>query len=205
MPNNKNRETPAVKRVDRRQKALQQMSAEYPHYNFKSNLLGVLFFAGAALTVWEIEIYRVTFISAKILTLVWVLTGLLITPLFKNIFNIYCFNPYTPGRTPIFFYILFNTVSFGGILIFLFMFINQTFGSQTKTIITLPIVSYGHFAKTGKNCGQPYANVMYKGEEKELVFYCGTEIKKYKSVYVEITKGLFGFEVITNKTLIEGQ
>lgn len=137
--------------------------------------------------------------------LAWVLTGLLITPVFKNIVNIYCFNPYTPGRSPVFFHVLFNTVSFGSILIFLFMFINKTFSSPTKTVVTLPIVSYGHFAKTGKNCGQPYANVIYKDEEKELVFYCGTEIEKYKSVYVEIAKGFFGFEVITKKTLIEGQ
>lgn len=205
MANNKKRERPHIKRIGIRQKALQQMSAEYSHYNFKSNLLGMLFFVGLVLIIWEIEIYRVTFISPKILTLVWVLTGLLITPVFKNIFNIYCFNPYTPGRTPIFFHVLFNTVSFGGILIFLFMFINKTFSSPTKTVVTLPIVSYGHFAKTGKNCGQPYANVMYKGEEKELVFYCGTDIEKYKSVNIEITQGLFGFEVIINKTLIDGQ
>ncbi len=205
MANNKKRRKPPIKPIGFRRKALDEMCAKYPHYKLKSNFLGALFFVGMILIIWEIEIYRVTFIKAKILTLVWLLTGVLITPLFKKIFNIYCLNPYTPGRSPIFFHVLFNTVSFGSILIFLFMFINQTFGSQYKTFITLPIQSYGHFAKTRRSCGQAYAHVIYKGEEKELVFGCDTKIEDYQSVQLEISTGLFGFEVITNQTLTPGQ
>lgn len=205
MANNIKRKKPPIKRIDFCRKALNDMCAKHPHYVLKSILLGVLFFTGAALAIWGIEIYRVTFISAKILTLVWVITGVLITPLFKKTFNIYCFNPYTPGYSPVFFHVLFNTVSFGSILIFLFMFINQTFGSPHKTVITLPVVSYGHFAKTGSNCGKPYANVLYKGQEKELVFDCDTKIQNYKSVQLQISTGLFGFNVITNQTLTRGQ
>jgi hypothetical protein len=189
-----------------RQKALNELKAKYPHYNIKSNLyVGVPFLGGALLTIWEINIYRVTFISVYILLSIWVLTGVLITPVFKKTFNIYCFNPYTPERTSIFFHLLFNIISFGGIVVFLFMWTNQTFNDPIKVVRNLPVVSSGHLAKSRHSCGDPYVHVIYKNTEKELVFPCGTEIENYSSVYIEITKGLFGFDVITNQTLIEGE
>ncbi|HEY1872202.1 MAG TPA: hypothetical protein VGG71_14165 [Chitinophagaceae bacterium] len=188
-----------------RQKLLAELKSKYPHYILKSNLLGGFFLLGLILTIWEMYIYRVTFISVYVPISIWIITGLIMTPLFKKIFNIYCFNPYTPGRTPMFFHYLYNIVSFGGILVFLFMWINQTFNDKTKTIATVPIVSYGHLAKTNQDCGQPYANIMYNREEKELIFPCDTKIEKYNSVYIAVAKGFFGFEVITDESLIAGQ
>ena len=85
------------------------------------------------------------------------------------------------------------------------MWTNQAFNEKSKTVITLPIVSYGHLAKSKRSCGEPYAHIIYMDKEKELIFVCGTEIEKFSSVYIEVTKGLYGFDVITNKTLIEGQ
>ncbi|KAA5533551.1 hypothetical protein F0919_13505 [Taibaiella lutea] len=188
-----------------RKKALSELKAKYPYYNLKSNLfIGVPFLGGLFLTIWEINIYRVTFISVYILLSIWVLTGVLITPLFRKTFNIYCFNPYTPERSPLFFHFLFNIVSFGGIVIFLFMWTNQTLNDHIKIVKELPVVSSGHLAKSRHSCGDPYVNVIYKNQEKQLVFPCGTEIENYNNVYVEITKGLFGFDVITNQTLVEG-
>src|SRR5687767_1092925 len=102
-----------------RQKALAELKAKYSYYSLKSNLLGGLFFIGIVLTIWEIYIYRVTFISAYIPLSIWLLPGIIITPVLKRTFNIYCFNPYKPGQTPMFFHYLFNVVSFGGILVFL--------------------------------------------------------------------------------------
>jgi hypothetical protein len=187
-----------------RQKLLSELKARYPNYIFKSNLLGALFLAGLVLTILEINIYRVTLISIYIPLSIWLLTGIIVVPFFKRIFDIYCFNPYSPGRTPIFFHYLFNIVSFGGIVVFLFMWSNLTFNDKSKSVLTLPIVSYGHLAKSRENCGKPYVHIYYKGGEKELVFPCGTDVEKFNSVYVEIAKGLFGFDVITNKTLIQG-
>ena len=205
MTKKKKKSNPNNRPLGYRKKALAELEAKYPYYNFKSNLLGALFFGGLVLTILEIYIYRVTFIFLYIPLSIWVLTGLLMTPIFKNIFNIYCFNPYSPERTPMFFHYLYNIVSFGGILVFLFMWTNQTFNDKSKTVITLPIISYGHFAKSRRSCGEPYVHVVYKYKEKELVFPCDTEIEKYNSVYIEITKGLFGFDIINDKTLIEGQ
>ena len=104
-----------------------------------------------------------------------------------------------------FFHYLYNIVSFGGILVFLFMWTNQTINDKSKTVITVPINSYGHLAKSRRGCSEPYVHIIYKDKDKELIFPCGTEVEKYNSVYIEVAKGLFGFEVITNKTLIEGQ
>jgi hypothetical protein len=199
------KKNPKASPLGYRKKALAELKAKYPYYSLKSNLLGGLFFAGSLLTIWEIYIYRVTFISVYIPLFIWASTGLLMTPFFKKTFNIYCFNPYTPERTPIFFHYFYNIVSFGGILVFLFMWTNQTFNDRSKNVITLPIVSYGHFAKSGRSCGEPYAHIIYKNKEKELVFPCETEIEKFRSVYVEVATGLYGFDIITNKTLIEGQ
>ena len=205
MTRRKKKGNPTIRPLGYRKKALEVLKAKYPYYNLKSNLLGGLFLCGIILTLCEIYIYRVTFISVYIPLSIWVLTGLLITPIFKKTFNIYCFNPYTPEKTSMFYHYLYNIVSFGGILVFLFMWTNQAFNDKSKTVITLPIVSYGHLAKSSRSCGEPYAHIIYMDKEKELIFVCGTEIEKFSSVYIEVTKGLYGFDVITNKTLIEGQ
>lgn len=90
-------------------------------------------------------------------------------------------------------------------MMFLFMWTNQHFNDNSKTVESVAIVSVGHLAKSGHDCGEPYAQIVFNGKQKELMFPCGKEIEKYSRVYIEITKGLFGFDVITNKTLIQGQ
>jgi hypothetical protein len=204
MTRKKKKTYPNSRPLGYRKKALAELKAKYPYYNLKSNLLGLLFLVGLILTIWEIYIYRVTFISVYVPLCIWILTGLLMTPIFRKTFNIYCFNPYTPERTPMFFHYFYNIVSFGGVLMFLFLWANQTFNDKSKRVITVPIVSYGHLAQSRRGCGAPYAHIIYKEKEKELIFPCGTEVEKYSSVYVETAKGLFGFDVITNKTLIQG-
>ncbi len=188
-----------------KQKLLADLNEKYPNYTLKCNLLGGMFLVGLILTIWEINIYRVTLISPNLLLAIWISTGLIATPLMKKTFNIYCFNPVSPGRTPIFFHILSNTVSFGGVLIFLFMWTNQNFTNHIKNIITANVILYGRLAKSKNSCGEPYVHISYKNKEKELVFPCGTEIEKYSRVYIEVERGILGFDVITNKTLIEGQ
>ena len=205
MTRKNKKKNPNTRPLGYRNKALAELKAKYPYYNLKSNLLGGLFFSGLILTIWETFIYGVTFIPLYIALAIWVLTGLLMTPIFKKTFNIYCFNPYTPERTPIFFHFFYNIVSFGGILVFLFMWINQFFCDKTKSLATVPIISYGHYAKKINSCGAPYVHIIYKDMDKQLDFPCDTPIEKYSSVFVETSKGYFGFDIITNQALIEGQ
>ena len=183
--------------------ALSRLKAKYPNYNLKSNILGGLFLGGLALLIWEVTIFRVTFIPLYIPLSIWVLIGLLMTPFFKRIFNIYCFNPYTPERTPIIFHLLFNIVSFGSIVVFLFVWTNQTFVDKSKSNFTLPIISYGHFATTRYSHGEPYVHIVYNNSEKELVFPVGTNVERFKSVNIETQKGIFGFNIITDQDLTE--
>lgn len=191
--------------MDVRQKVLAELKAKYPYYTLKSNLLACLFFSGAILIIWEINIYRETFIPVYIPLSIWLLTGILITPFFKKTFNIYCFNQYTPGKTSMFFHYMSNVVSFGGILVFFFMWINRACNDNEKNVVVLPVVSNGHLSRSKGSCGLPYVHVIYQDMEKELIFSCGTEVENFDKVYVETVGGFFGFDVITRKTLVEGQ
>jgi hypothetical protein len=196
---------PPGQKPNLRQQLLNEMKDRYPYYVLKSSLLSGLFLLGMILTIWEIQIYEVTIIPLFIPLSIWLLTGLIITPFFKKTFNIYCFNPYSPGKTPVALHIVSNVASFGGILLFLFMWTNQYFANPEKSTVTAGIIQYGHFAKTANGCGNPWVHIIYLRREKELVFPCGTDVEKYNSVYLEVKKGFFGFDVITNKTLEEGR
>jgi hypothetical protein len=66
-------------------------------------------------------------------------------------------------------------------------------------------ISYRHYAKKRNSCGAPYANIAYMNLDKQLDFPCDTPIEKYSRVYIETSKGYFGFDIIANHTLIEGQ
>lgn len=88
---------------------------------------------------------------------------------------------------------------------FLFMWTNYHYPKQDKKIITTSVLSYGHLAKSKNSCGDPYVNIKYRDKEKQLIFPCGTEVEKYGQVYIETKTGFWGFDIITNKTLIEGQ
>ena len=145
------------------------------------------------------------FISVYILSSIWVLSGISINHLYKKTLNIYLFNPSSPGHIPTWLHYIYNIVSFGGIIIFLFMWTNYHYPNQGKIIITTPILSYDHLAKSKNSCGEPYVNIQYKNMNKQLIFPCGTEVEKYGQVYIETKKGFWGFDIITNKTLIEGQ
>ncbi len=203
--NRKHKRIHSNKPLSYRQQLLKEFKEKYPYYNFKSNLLAGIFIIGVSLTVWEINIYRETFIPLYTTLSIWILPSLITTPLFKKTFNIYCFNPYSPGRTGLFWHYFYNIASFGGILLFLFMWTNQNFTDHKKNVLTTSITKYGHLAKSSRSCGDPYVHINYMNNEKELVFPCGTEIEKYNTVFIEVEKGFFGFDIITNKTLIKGQ
>lgn len=197
--------SPHVKPLSKRKIILQELCDQYPHYNFKSNLVGGLFLVGLILIIWEISIFRMTFISVYIPLSIWILSGIIIKPFFRKTLNIYCFNPASPGYIPTWLHYFYDIVSFGGIITFLFMWTNFHYPNQDKKAITASILSYGHLAKSKNSCGEPYINIKYKDFEKQLIFPCGTEVEKYGQVYIETKKGFWGFDIITNKTLIEGQ
>ena len=197
--------TPHTKPPTKRQKILKELCDRYPHYILKCNLLGGLFVVGSFFIFLEFDIFRMTFISVYIPFLVSIISGIIIKPFLKKTLNIYLFNPTSPGFVPAWLQYIYNFISFGGIIVFLFMWSNYHFPNQDKKTITAPILSYGHLGKSKGFCSEPYANIKYNDFKKQLIFPCDTEIEKYGQVYIETKKGLWGFVIITNKTLIEGQ
>jgi hypothetical protein len=194
---------PPAKSIRRQQ--LDLLNQRYPHYTVKANLFASLFLVGIIAIIWEIQLFRVTFIDPLVPFLLAVVFGLALTPLLRKTVNIYLYNPGNIGKVPLPFHLLFNIVSFGGMLALLFMWTNGHFAYKDKQVLTLPIESKGHLASSKNSCGEPYAMITYKNEEKELVFSCGTPIEKYERVYIEIQQGLFRYDVITRQTLVQGQ
>ena len=166
MRRKKKNNPPPISKVNLRQLRLNEMKDQYSHYSLKSNLLAGFFFLGLILIIWEIQIYEMTFIPLVVPLSIWMGTGLIITPFFKKTFNIYCFNPNSPGKTPIALHLFSNIVSFGGILVFLFMWSNQFFTDHKKRVIRAGIIEYGHFAKTSKSCGYPWFILFIQGRKK---------------------------------------
>jgi hypothetical protein len=181
-----------------------ELKKKYPRYTLISNFLGLLFFISLCLIIWEISIFRRTIIPVYIPLAIWTVTGITLTPFFKRMVNIYILNPYSPGYLPIFWHLFYNIVTWGGLSVFIFMWTNEHFTNNTLQDITTSINAYRHLATDRRGCGEPYVDISYKEQNKELFFPCGTPVEKYRLVHIGIEKGLFGFDVIKNQTLKEG-
>lgn len=187
----------------RQKKMMHILISTHPHYILFNSILGALFVCGIMLTVIEIDIYRLTFIHVEILIAIWIISGVIVTPIFRNFFNIY-FNQ-SPREIPIVFHVLYNIPTFGGIVIFLFMWTNYHYAKDDVKTITRPIQSSGWYANTRRGCGSAYAYIQYQDLKKELIFPCRTEIKKYDVIYIETAKGFWGFDIILSRSLLKNQ
>jgi hypothetical protein len=163
--------------------------------NWVNTLLTILFIGTLYLTVFEIHIYRKTLIHWAIPTCIWFGTGLVLTPLTSN------FLAKHYSTSGFFLQLVFNVVTWGGLLIYVLMATNYYFPQDKEKTITTKIISTGHLAKgRGGGCAEPYCEIVVNGKEKQLVFSCGVEIENYNYVDLTINKGLLGFDIITEKT-----
>ncbi|WP_316820466.1 hypothetical protein [Pedobacter gandavensis] len=163
-----------------------------------SAILTFLFFLGGFLTVLEINIYRNTFIVWSIPTAIWISTGFLFTPLTLTLLRE---NFDSAGIFP---KVVYNIVTFGGIICYIFMALNYHFPIGSEKVYQVEIMKTGTLAKGKRksSCASPYALVRFKGKEKELIFPCGFELGNYKSVRLTVVTGLLGFDIIREKTAI---
>ena len=161
--------------------------------NWVNSLLTILFIASILLTVFEIDIYRKTNINSALPIFVWLLTGLVLTPLTGKLLKKYY------DTNSIFLQIVFNSVTWGGLLIYSFMATNYYFSCDSSKTITTKIIKTGHLAKGRNGCGEPYCEVVIDNEEKQLVFPCDFDIEKYNYINLTIKKGLWGFDIITDR------
>ncbi|MBP8034140.1 MAG: hypothetical protein KAZ71_06045 [Bacteroidia bacterium] len=186
-----------IQRKTRKEKITEyQQSLKTMKYkiNWVKGILPIIFIGTLILTVFEIEIYRQTLINWAILTFIWFLPGIILTPFTRK------FLKYHIETNSLFLQFLFNTVTWGGLLIYGFMATNYYYPTKSIRTITAKIIRTGHLAKGRYGCGPPYCDVVINNKEKELIFPCGLEIEKYKSIDLKIQKGLWGFEIVAEST-----
>ena len=160
-----------------------------------SKFFAILPVAAIVLILWEIDIYRLTFISWWIPVAVGVVAGVIVTPLFRK----YIDRLFPGHELPA--HLAYNIVTWGGIVMFLFMWSNTLFAAKRYRTVNEKIVESGYLASKRAECKQPYCNILYNGLHEQLVFPCGTAIETFKSVDLTLADGFLGFPVVVDKTL----
>jgi len=151
------------------------------------------FFAGILLTIFAINISRLTFVTWRIPTLIWLLTGVFITPCFFKTLPKYL------ERDGFFYQLTYNILTWGGIVAYLFLALNFYFAAGETTKQEVKVVGYGKLAKGRNGCGEPYVDIKLLELEKQLFFPCGTDVSRYSAISLVLQPGLFGFYVIKDK------
>lgn len=164
--------------------------------NNKANFaLTVLFLISIFLTIWEIEIYRQTVINFHTPLLIWLTTGLVLTPLMtKTLDNYY-------ATKSVLLQLIFNAVTFGGIALFAFMSSNFYYETTELKTIQCQIINTGTLGKGLKGrCNQPYATVVVNGVKKQLIFNCETAINQFDRIELKLMPGRWGYSRIMKMT-----
>lgn len=166
-------------------------------FKFKTGntILFLLFIASLGLTVWAINIYRLTIIDTNILIIVCAVGALI------AFFAIRLLIKSTYSK----FWTLFICIVVGsGIFYFGLLFLNQTFSDKAIMKEYFQIVKKGGRSRKTR-CFHPYVVIDFHGKEKQLVFYCdfAETIKLSSKVNLAYSKGLFGFDIIRSKLLIQ--
>lgn len=165
--------------------------------NFQTGdaILTLLFFASLGLTIWGINIYRLTIIDTKYLfaTISFgiIIAFAILTLLVKSSYStIWTF--------------LIKAGIGGGLFYFTLLFINQQFADKELVTEQFLIVKKGTLGRgKSSSCFQPYVNIDFYGTEKQLVFYCdfADAVKHSTKVNLTYSKGAFGFDIIKSKQL----
>lgn len=161
-----------------------------------SNLLGIITLVAIGLILWEISIYRLTFISWWVPVLIAIVTGGIMTFVLRGfmarVFPQHGFGILLP----------YNIVTWGGIAMFLFMWCNYQFAGDHYQKLNAHIVRMSRLASRNHvDKGQPYISILYQGREEHLLFDAGTDMDTCNSVDLTLAPGFFGYTVVVNKTL----
>lgn len=155
------------------------------------NRMSFLTFLAIGLLIWQMTIYRKTFIDILIPLSIFILGGLALFFTFRKRINYY-----KSFRFGIVIQSIHGMFLFGSYLVFLFMALNFFFPSKSIQNIQLKIEKADSFGGRRGRSGNPYAIVNFKGLRKQLVFNKTFEIIKGDFINLRIKKGLFGFFII---------
>lgn len=159
-------------------------------------LVAIVFIAGIAAYVLEVELYRSTLIHWLIPFSMALVPSLLLVSKVRKRLN---------AEGELFSFLLIGFLNFGAIggpLCWGFMALNFYVGSSSLYQTVLPLKEIYYESNSGSSCDKPYVIVEFQGLEKRLEFPCHTEIEGYNYVQLATTKGFFGFERIHEKTLL---
>lgn len=166
--------------------------------NFKTGdtILALLFFVSISLTVWAVNIYRLTIVDPTTLFIVSAIgtltTFFIIHSLIKSSYSK--------------FWTLFTSIVIGsGTFYFGLLFLNQRFSDKELIKEDFQIIKKGKLGRSRPTrCFQPYAIIDFHGTEKQLVFYCdfAETIKNSSKISLTYSKGLFGFDIIISKQIV---
>lgn len=160
--------------------------------NTKNIALTILFAIAVLLTIWQIMIYRKTVIDFQVPFVIWLTTGLVFTPFMTKALD----NYYSTKHLLL--QLLFNSTTFGGIIVFLFMSTNFYFHTGQVKKVECEIINTGTLGR-GRHgtCKSPFATVVINKVQKQLVFGCGIYIHKYKNIELELVQGRWGYDIIS--------
>ena len=161
-----------------------------------------IFFLGAILMIFQIEIYRNTIIDLLIPIGIIIVVGIIAFILdFKNYKKTYEYS----GFGLYLYSIMHYTIGLGFIICSIFMLTNYYMADSEPVQMTYEIVERSSLPgrKYHRDERKPTFKINYNGKTKELVFphkyYKNMEF--YSNVELEVKKGYFGFDILENKKL----
>lgn len=150
------------------------------------------------LMLWEIVLYRQTFISFWTASVIYIIGGLIAFFLLKSRMRNYKRRVETYG---LFWTILAGIFFSGGIVLTLVMTLNYYIpsGEQAESV-RLNVVKTGRFGGR-RGSHDPYVIVDYNGTYKQLVLNQNTDVNNCVWVKASLYKGIFGFRTAKNMVL----
>ena len=158
-------------------------------------MMSLLTFGSIILIIWEMFLFRKTFISVLIPLSLLIFGGLVAFLLFRKRISFYVDNQHN-----IVLQAVHGTLLFGGLIMFSFMGANYYFAASKKQVYDLEVIETGHLTKRRRGCGKPFVVVRFNTTQKQLIFSCNTDVDGLKRVKVALNDGFLGYVVVKEVT-----
>lgn len=176
---------------------MENPSFKKPGINPYTIALIILFLIGLVLLIAEIKIFHDTFIAFTVPAAVCFFTGLIVAPFLSKWFAMRYY------RFALFVHVIYGIGAFGGIAVYAFMASNFYFSKGHPVVYKAAIVKTGEPARGSDDCNETYAEIVYNGMEKQVMFACGTPVENYRTLELKIEKGFWGYDVIKGGSLMD--
>lgn len=159
-------------------------------------LFGITFLISIPLIFWTLSIYWTTLIDGYCLFLLALFIGFSITILFRKRIDLSSSKHDLPRGVQLILFCVFNSFSFGTIIIFFILWGNQAFGGRSHTTMKIAVTSFGHTRPTRNNDPVPFVEAMYKNKKVGKYYPRYADVEHVDSLKVSVINGWLGFEVV---------